>query len=260
MNDYNADKLKYQGFCILPNVVNGAYGFPFLGRALEYSFEKHRQMQIDMNSDIITEGVAQHILLDNPIFMDFLYIVVFQSGVGEFLKNNFFKSNFILNSMSGLNNLPNQPNFSSIIHRDLRFYTGEVPMMINALFMVDDFTESNGPTLLLPGSHLKEARPTDDWFHQHAIKATGKAGSILLFNANVWHCSSLNTSNKGRRAIPMTFSKSIMKQLLDYPRALGGKRFGSEMDQLLGYDARVPANLDEWYQPFEKRFYKKNQD
>jgi hypothetical protein len=28
----------------------------------------------------------------------------------------------------------------------------------------------------------------------------------------------------------------------------------------LGYHSRVPASLDEWYQPEDKRFYKKNQD
>jgi ectoine hydroxylase-related dioxygenase (phytanoyl-CoA dioxygenase family) len=54
-----------------------------------------------------------------------------------------------------------------------------------------------------------------------------------------------------------------MKQLLDYPRALGYNRVGEfepTIQQLLGYHSRVPANLDEWYQPFSERMYKKNQD
>ena len=263
MNNYNSDRLKYEGYCIIPDVVNSSYGFPFLGPALEDSFKKHKEIQINNGNDILTDGVALHLLLDNEIFVSLLDIIIFKSGLGKFLKSYYFNSNFILNSMSGLNNLPNQPNFSSIIHRDLRFYTGEIPMMINILMMVDDFTEDNGPTLLLPKSHLSESKPSDEYFHKHAIKAIGNAGSVLLFNANVWHCSSLNTSNKGRRAIPITLTKSLVKQLLDYPRALGYDKkdtFSPEMQQLLGYDARVPASLDEWYQPFDKRFYKKNQD
>jgi ectoine hydroxylase-related dioxygenase (phytanoyl-CoA dioxygenase family) len=36
--------------------------------------------------------------------------------------------------------------------------------------------------------------------------------------------------------------------------------FSLELQQLLGYHSRVPASLDEWYQPEDKRFYKKNQD
>jgi len=115
----------------------------------------------------------------------------------------------------------------------------------------------------LAGSHKIEEKPSDEYFHANAIKALGKAGDLLFFNSNVWHASSLNRSDAGRRAIPITFTKSLIKQLLDYPRALGYDKmdsFSEEMQQLLGYYARVPANLEEWYQPFEKRFYKKNQD
>ena len=36
--------------------------------------------------------------------------------------------------------------------------------------------------------------------------------------------------------------------------------FSFELQQLLGYHSRVPASLDEWYQPENKRFYKKEQD
>lgn len=36
--------------------------------------------------------------------------------------------------------------------------------------------------------------------------------------------------------------------------------FNLELQQLLGYHSRVPASLNEWYQPENKRFYKKDQD
>ena len=129
--------------------------------------------------------------------------------------------------------------------------------------MVDDFTIENGGTYLLANSHLEERKPTDEEFFSQATQATGKRGDILIFNANVWHSSAPNTTQNDRRAIPFTISKSFMKQLLDYPRALGyGKidSFSYEMQQFLGYHSRVPASLDEWYQPEEKRFYKKYQD
>jgi ectoine hydroxylase-related dioxygenase (phytanoyl-CoA dioxygenase family) len=262
MSPVHATELDNRGYTIIPGVLNTMV-VARLNDALKYSFDKHRKIQIENNNDIITEGVALHVLLDHPVFLKFLEILMIDLKFGSFLKDNYFKSPFILNSMSGLNNLPNQPNFSSIVHRDLRFYTGPIPMMINVLIMLDDFTEENGPTLLLPYSHLEEEKPTDEYFHNHAIKALGSAGSILLFNANVWHASSLNYSRNGRRALPITFTKSLIKQLLDYPRALGYDKmytYSEELQQLLGYHARVPANLDEWYQPFDKRFYKKNQD
>jgi ectoine hydroxylase-related dioxygenase (phytanoyl-CoA dioxygenase family) len=51
-----------------------------------------------------------------------------------------------------------------------------------------------------------------------------------------------------------------MKQLLDYPRAIGYDKmdtFTHEMQQFLGYHSRVPASLNEWYQPEDKVFIKK---
>ena len=116
---------------------------------------------------------------------------------------------------------------------------------------------------LLQGYYLEERKPTDEEFFSKAIQATGKRGDILIFNANVWHSSAPNKTQEDRKAIPFTISKSFMKQLLDYPRAIGYDKmdlFSSEMQQLLGYHSRVPASLDEWYQPEENRFYKKNQD
>jgi ectoine hydroxylase-related dioxygenase (phytanoyl-CoA dioxygenase family) len=86
---------------------------------------------------------------------------------------------------------------------------------------------------------------------------------MLIFNANVWHSSAPNTTQDHRRAIPITVSKSFMKQLLDYPRAIGYDKIDSfdlELQQLLGYHSRVPASLNEWYQPESNRFYKKDQD
>jgi ectoine hydroxylase-related dioxygenase (phytanoyl-CoA dioxygenase family) len=126
--------------------------------------------------------------------------------------------------------------------------------------MLDDFTEENGSTWILPRSHLRKERPDDEQFFKEAIQATGKAGDILVFNSNVFHSAGKNTTDNGRRALPIVFCKSSMKQLLDYPRAFGSKEFSPEIKQLLGYDSRVPSSLDEWYQPKENRFYKPNQD
>ena len=86
---------------------------------------------------------------------------------------------------------------------------------------------------------------------------------MLVFNANVWHSSAPNITQYHRRAIPITVSKSFMKQLLDYPRAIGYDKideFTPELQQLLGYHSRVPASLDEWYQPEKNICYKKDQD
>jgi ectoine hydroxylase-related dioxygenase (phytanoyl-CoA dioxygenase family) len=261
MTQDNFTELNKQGYTIIRNLVDENW-LNILREAIDKSFIEHRTTQLNNNNDIKTDGVALHVLLSNPIFINFLEDLQ-SKGFFNFLSESFFKSNCIINSFSALDNLPNQPNFSAIVHRDLRFYSGNFPIMLNCLLMVDDFTIENGGTYLLPYSHLEERKPSDEEFFQKAIQAVGQKGDMIIFNANVWHSSAPNITQSHRRAIPITVSRSFMKQLLDYPRAIGYDKmdsFSLELQQLLGYHSRVPASLDEWYQPEDKRFYKKNQD
>ena len=261
MKTENIIELKDQGYTIIRNLIDDNW-LDLLRNGLDKAFIEHRQTQLNNGNDIHTDGVALHVLLSNPIFISFLEELQ-NTGFFKFLSESFFDSKCIINSFSGLDNLPNQPNFSAIVHRDLRFYSGDFPIMLNCLLMVDDFTIENGGTYLLPYSHLNKRKPSDEEFFQTAIQAVGKKGDMLIFNANVWHSSAPNTTQDHRRAIPITVSKSFMKQLLDYPRAIGYDNideFSFELQQLLGYHSRVPASLDEWYQPESKRFYKKDQD
>jgi len=257
----NTIELKEQGYTIIKNLVQDNW-LDLLRDALDDAFVEHRKIQINNNNDVQTSGVALHVLLSNTIFIEFLDDLQ-KKGFFKFLSESFFNGKCIINSFSGLDNLPNQPNFSAIVHRDLRFYSGEFPIMLNCLLMVDDFTIENGGTYLLPYSHIEERKPNDEEFFKNAVQAVGKKGDMLVFNANVWHSSAPNHTQNHRRAIPITVSKSFMKQLLDYPRAIGYDKidnFSLDLQQLLGYHSRVPASLDEWYQPENKRFYKKDQD
>jgi ectoine hydroxylase-related dioxygenase (phytanoyl-CoA dioxygenase family) len=260
MTKEQSQELKEQGYTIIRNQIDKKW-LDILSNEMDKAFLEHRNIQLYNNNDINSDGVALHVLLSSPIFIEFLQTLL-ENGFIQSLQDNFFHSKCILNSFSALNNLP-QPNFSAVVHRDLRFYSGDFPIMLNCLIMVDDFTIENGGTYLLTGSHLEERKPTDEEFFNNATQATGKRGDILIFNANVWHSSAPNKTTDNRRAIPFTISKSFMKQLLDYPRALGYDKINSftyEMQQLLGYHSRVPSSLDEWYQPEENRFYKKYQD
>jgi ectoine hydroxylase-related dioxygenase (phytanoyl-CoA dioxygenase family) len=254
-------ELQETGICFLINQIDDTL-IEELRNAVDVSFFKHRDIQISLNNEINSDGVALNVFND-----DFAYIKLLEKllelGIIKDIENNFFKSKFILNSISALDNKPNSPNFSAIVHRDIKFFSKDLPIMLNGLVLLDDFTVENGATMLLPNSHKIEEKPTDDYFVNQCIRAVGKKGDILLFNSNIWHCSAPNKTTERRRAIPMTFSKSCMKQMFDYTKSIETEiryNFSEEMKQLLGFDSRVPSSLYEWYLPADKRFYKKNQD
>lgn len=261
MNNTQIKQLEEEGYVILQSIIPNDL-LIILRERIDICLEIHKSMQIQANMDNSLQGTALHALVNDSIFIKLIEHLE-EVNIIQSINENFFKSKCIINSLSVLDNLPGTPNFSANIHRDLRFYSGNFPIMLNCLIMVDNFTMENGGTYLLPKSHLKEEKPTDKEFFDKAIQATGKSGDLLIFNANVWHASAPNKTQDRRRGIPITLSKSFMKQLLDYPRAIGYDKidtFSESVQQLLGYHSRTPASLDEWYQPESTRMYRKNQD
>jgi ectoine hydroxylase-related dioxygenase (phytanoyl-CoA dioxygenase family) len=80
----------------------------------------------------------------------------------------------------------------------------------NALWMIDDFTDENGPTRLVPGSHRSGKRPEDvvdaKADHPDQIRLMGPAGSLVVINAHTWHGGTRNGSTRSRRLVSAFFS------------------------------------------------------
>lgn len=185
----------------------------------------------------------------------------------EFLDRNpaapyiwsFFGGHSILNSMGGNFNFPDAGNYASRVHRDVRSFSND-RVMINTLVALDPLTEKNGATWLMPGGHRLSEKPDDGEFDAQAIQVMAPAGSILMWDSRLWHRAGVNYTDKPRRIITPIFTRPWFKQGLDYPRAIGNDRPLSEtLKQVIGYNARVPANLEEWYVPLERRAYRGDQ-
>jgi phytanoyl-CoA dioxygenase PhyH len=203
------------------------------------------------------EGTAHHLPCAGGSFLDLL-----EADHGQSALAAYFQGPYILNTYGGLLNPPNETVYVSQVHRDQRTFTGELRLMAQLLVMLDDFTADNGATYLLSGSHRLRDKPSDEAFFKDAVRATGTAGSIIIFDSNLWHAAGANRTDRPRRALTLAFTRPFVKQQLDYPRALGYERGASlspNLRQLLGYNARVPVTLDEWYQPADRRLYRRDQ-
>ena len=81
------------------------------------------------------------------------------------------------------------------------------------IWMIDDFTEQNGATYIVPGTHKSNKVPKmvmEDRYapHQDEIRATGKAGDLFIFNGHCWHAGGPNESNGSRRALLVHYMRS----------------------------------------------------
>lgn len=154
---------------------------------------------------------------------------------------------------------PHQANYSARIHVDCpRIIPGYITNM-GATIALDDFTEDNGATYLLPGSQERAEAPGDKEFYAKARRFVAPAGSVLFFNARVWHAGGQNKTEAWRHALTVNMARPWMKQRIDIPRAMAHMDLSGQpasVLQKLGFLAQVPADYAEYYAPPEKRKYR----
>jgi hypothetical protein len=203
-------------------------------------------------------GSAHHVVGGDDSLTEFLDALYLDEHIKAY-----FSGEYILNSYGAIDNIPFSEDaykHGQRFHRDVRTFSRELRLMLNMLVMVHDFTIENGATKLATGTHRIEARPDDEFLDTHHVRAVGKAGTILLFDSNLWHSAAPNRTSGSRMALTLTFTRPFVKQQMDYP-ALLGENFpkNERLRQVLGYNSRTPKNYDEWFQPPEKRMYKAGQ-
>jgi ectoine hydroxylase-related dioxygenase (phytanoyl-CoA dioxygenase family) len=152
--------------------------------------------------------------------------------------------------------------FQNSFHRDFPRHLNGYFASVNVLVAVDEFSQHNGATFVVPGSHQRADPPPAAHLLRGQVAADCEAGSLLVFDSTLWHAAGANTSGRDRLAINHQFTCSWIKQQIDYVRALGEEavlRLPARTQQLLGYYTRVVTSLDEYYRPEAERLYRKGQ-
>ncbi len=152
--------------------------------------------------------------------------------------------------------------FQNRFHRDFPRVLNGYRMSVNTFFALHDFTPETGGTLFVPGTHQREGRPSDDYILEEAVTAVCPAGSMIVFDSTLWHAAGDNRSGGDRMAINQQFTRSYVKQQIDYVRAIGDEVVEAQAprtQQLLGWYSRVVTTLDEFYRPADQRLYRSGQ-
>ena len=71
----------------------------------------------------------------------------------------------------------------------------------NSVWMLDDFTPDNGSLRVVPGSHRWGRLPQPGEAVPEERLVTGKAGTVVVMNAHLWHGGTDNHTDTPRRAM-----------------------------------------------------------
>ncbi len=256
------ESLRDVGFA----VVTGVLDAPFLDQTRQAMYEAQKRILKDVGEERLRRagelGVLRLMMKYQPHFFRFLEIPevlqVVDQTVGDtailHLQNGFILPSFKKEETPQV--------FQNRFHWDFPRYLNGYLASINTYFAIDAFRGENGATFVVPGSHQKPEAPDLAYMEQAAIPVECPAGSMIVFDSTLWHAAGENTSGADRLGINHQFTRSYIKQQIDYVRALGEGAILSlppRSQQLLGYYTRVVTSLDEYYQPEEKRLYRRGQ-
>ena len=106
------------------------------------------------------------------------------------------------------------------------------PMMATTIWALTDFTERNGATRLVPGSHREPGHPHPD-DDSKAVAAEMSAGCVLVMDSQLWHCGGPNvTRDEWRLGLNVQYVRGFFRTQQNH-------YLGVPTDKLAGYSPRL---------------------
>ena len=110
------------------------------------------------------------------------------------------------------------------------------PIVCNSMWALTDFTEANGATRLVAGSHRK-ANPAYGGAYE-SIAAEMPKGSVLIWDGSLWHGGGANQTHERRIGLAMNYCAGFIRQQENQQLGLSPDRvrgFEPRLQELVGY-------------------------
>jgi ectoine hydroxylase-related dioxygenase (phytanoyl-CoA dioxygenase family) len=228
------EQLDRDGYLPLYNIltreqidaINARLGELLAEEGTEAGKEVHQEAGTDRLSDLVNKSPLFDVCFTHPRLL---------AGIAHVLGDD-----LKLSSLNFRAALPGQG--LQHLHAD---WGGPVPpgeyQVCNSIWLLDDFTENNGATRVVPGSNRSGKMPRDEMEnpadpHPNEVKILAPAGTVVIFNSHTWHGGTLNTSENPRRALHSYFTRRQNGQQLDqkkYVRPETSARLGEAAKHIL---------------------------
>jgi len=245
------ERLRADGYLILPSVLPAAQ-VQAIRSALQPWLRGDKPGRNDFEGYHSERVYA--LLAKSPVFADLathpLVLDVCEAVLGP---------HFMLSACLAINTHPGET--VQPLHFDDSFYRVPRPRPaygISAFWTIDDFTAENGPTEIIPGSHLwgddvPVGTALHTVFEQGGLGGPEKhpdlqpvivpAGSLMLSMGTLWHRGGANNSAAPRLLITpqycVAWGRQMESMLLSVPPATVA-RYPERVQQLLGYSIHPP--------------------
>ncbi len=144
----------------------------------------------------------------------------------------------LLSSLSAICLGPDQD--AQVLHADTNMIPlprPHLPITVNCMWAISDFTEANGATRIVPGSHRFDHDPVYGQQYD-TVCAEMPAGSVFIFNSALWHGGGRNTTDQRRDGIANYYCAGWLRQQENQQLGVSADRarlFDRRLQELCGY-------------------------
>ncbi len=196
--------LKQHGYCIVENALDQAT-VAALRERLSDQAAGEDALGVGFHDGGGTNQRLWMLINKGKVFRDLILHPVTETFMGELLGPD-----FLLSSLTA--NIARPGGVSMYLHTDQLYVDFWTPKAVvaNIAWMIDGFTDENGGTRVVPGSHLEPFRKYE---LSDTVAAVGPPGSALVFDGRITHGTGENrTAGDQRRAILSYHCRPFMRQ------------------------------------------------
>ena len=210
------ERLDRDGFLRLPGILSPEQVAEFNCRLAELAAAEGERAGTEVHQE------AGTVRLSDLVNKDPLFEIVFTHPRVLAAVAHVLQGDLRLSSLNSRAALPGEG--LQALHADWRgAVTPGHYFVCNSLWCLDDLTEENGATRVVPGSHRSGRVPGDDLPdpkspHPDEIQVLAPAGTVVVFNSHTWHGGTLNRSDRPRRVLHGYFCRRDVPQQTDQRR------------------------------------------
>ena len=234
-SDEQKEDLEQNGFLIIPYVLD-EHQVKILAELTLFIAKNEQEVGVAYNyggKDNKLQRVY-NLISKHPIYIELLEITLVKEILEFYFKRDTLHHKYVLSSFQS--NILHPGSQAQQLHID---GWGAVvnplpswPTRLNINFLLTDWTDNNGSTLVLPGSHKFQRSPKPEEVKESDLtKLIAPKGSIVIWSGHTWHKSGTNYSNKLRFGLFSCFAASHLKEV------------STEEEHLLVVDQKVMDNL-----------------
>ena len=243
----HAREIQSQGYTIIPDVLTSEQ----IQRAIvgaEEVYELERPIAERFGEQTPNQKVVRNILGKYQSFESFFLcppvVAVCREVLGE---------DMVLYDTTARSILPSggrEQRFGFQVHVDREAFTVEpfkggthLPLALNVLWALVDFTDENGATLIWPGTQRSLEVPDPAEEYPGSVSALMAAGSVVMWDAATWHATGRNHSDHVRHSAIGFYQRSWVRGMINNEHLFSSQvraRLSPEMSRLLALDGWLP--------------------